>query len=139
MEKKIIRLTPDQLGYKDRGKMKWLGLMLSDHTEALSKMTKEERLKEIEAKPQQSLVEISELLSQAYHTGHPVLIQANILQNGTYFKDVPCMVSGTFEERIYLTSSTVISLSGTKHHGKSSSSGEKSASIPSKEKVRGLK
>ncbi|SHE44398.1 hypothetical protein SAMN02745249_00449 [Atopostipes suicloacalis DSM 15692] len=102
MEKKIIRLTPDQLGYKDRGKMKWLGLMLSDHTEALSKMTKEERLKEIEAKPQQSLVEISELLSQAYHTGHPVLIQANILQNGTYFKDVPCMVSGTFEERIYL-------------------------------------
>ena len=102
MEKKIIRLTPDQLGYKDRGKMKWLGLMLSDHTEALSKMTKEERLKEIEAKPQQSLVEISELLSQAYHTGHPVLIQANILQNGTYFKDVPCMVSGTFEEKIYL-------------------------------------
>lgn len=102
MEKKIIRLTPDQLGYKDRGKMKWLGLILSDHTEALSKMTKEERLKEIEAKPQQSLVEISELLSQAYHTGHPVLIQANILQNGTYFKDVPCMVSGTFEEKIYL-------------------------------------
>jgi len=102
MKEKIIRLTPDQLGYKDRGKMKWLGLMLSDHTEALSKMVKEELLKEVEAKPQQSLIEISEILGQAYHTRTPVFIQANILQNGAYFKDVPCMVSGTFEERIYL-------------------------------------
>lgn len=102
MKKKIIRLTPDQLGYKDRGKMKWLGLMLSDHTEALSKMAKEELSKEVKAKPQQSLIEISEILGHAYHTGTLVLIQANILQNGSYFKDVPCMVSGTFEERIYL-------------------------------------
>lgn len=102
MKKKIIRLTPDQLGYKDRGKMKWLGLMLSDHTEALSKMAKEELSKEVKAKPQQSLIEISEILGHAYHTGTPVLIQANILQNGSYFKNVPCMVSGTFEERIYL-------------------------------------
>ena len=102
MEKKIIRLTPDQLGYKDRGKMKWLGLMLSDHTELLSKIEKKEQLKDVTAKPKQSLLEISEILGQAYHTGNPVLIQANILQNGAYFKDVPCMVSGTFEDRIYL-------------------------------------
>ena len=35
MVRKIIRFTPDQFGYKDRGKMKWQGLMLSDHTEKL--------------------------------------------------------------------------------------------------------
>src|SRR5699024_12670148 len=102
MEKKIIRLTPDQLGYKDRGKMKWLGLMLSDHTELLSKMEKKEQLKDVTAKPKQSRLEISEILGQAYHTGNHGLIQANILQNGAYLKDVPCMVSRTFEDRIYL-------------------------------------
>lgn len=102
MEKKHIYLTPDQLGYKDRGKMKWLGLMLSDHTEALKKMSQEDYAEEIQAKPKQSLAEISEILSRAYHRGEPVLIQANILQNGSYFKDVPCMISGTFEDKIYL-------------------------------------
>lgn len=102
MEKKRIYRTPDQLGYKDRGKMKWLGLMLSDHTEALSKMAQEDKLQEVQPKPKQSLIEISEVLAQAYHTGKPILIQANILQNGSYFKDIPCMVTGTFEDRIYL-------------------------------------
>lgn len=102
MGKKIIRMTPDQLGYKDRGKMKWLGLMLSDHTEALKTMAKEDTSADIEAKPQQSLTEIGESLAKAYQTKHPIAIQANILQNGSYFKDVPCLVSGFFEEKIYL-------------------------------------
>lgn len=102
MKKKHIYLTPDQLGYKDRGKMKWLGLMLSDHTESLMRMAEADRLEEVAPKPKQSLVEIGEILSRAYHTGEPVLIQANILQNGSYFKDVPCLISGTFEEKIYL-------------------------------------
>ena len=35
MEQDKVRLSPDALGYKDRGKMKWIGLMLSDHAEAL--------------------------------------------------------------------------------------------------------
>ncbi len=77
--------------------------MLSDHTEALSKMAQIEKSQEIQSKPEQSLAEISEVLGgQAHHTGEPVLIQANVLQNGSYFKDVPCIVSGTFEDRIYL-------------------------------------
>lgn len=102
MEKKVVRYTPDELGYKDRGKMKWLGLMLSDHSELLKVMEDSDRAKNVEAKPKQSLVEIGEILAHAHHTGDPVSIQANILQNGTYFKDVPCIVSGTHEEKIYL-------------------------------------
>lgn len=101
MEKKIVRLTPDQLGYKDRGKMKWMGLMLSDHSESLKRMKQAEE-KEPSPKPKQSLAEIGEILMIAYSTGRPVLIQANFLQNGHYFKDVPCMISGTYEEKIYL-------------------------------------
>lgn len=102
MKKKVVRLTPDQLGYKDRGKMKWLGLMLSDHSDLLKVMEDSENEKYVQPKPKQSLVEIGEILAHAHHTGEPVSIQANILQNGTYFKDVPCIVSGTHEEKIYL-------------------------------------
>lgn len=102
MEKKIVRLTPDQLGYKDRGKMKWQGLMLSDHSESLKRMKQADAEKEPAEKPTQSLAEIGEILLQAYQTGQPVLIQANFLQNGLYFKDVPCIISGTHEEKIYL-------------------------------------
>lgn len=102
MKKKVVRLTPDQLGYKDRGKMKWLGLMLSDHSELLKVMEDSENEKYVQPKPKQSLVEIGEILAHAHHIGEPVSIQANILQNGTYFKDVPCIVSGTHEEKIYL-------------------------------------
>lgn len=102
MKHKKIRRTPDQLGYKDRGKMKWLGLMLSDHSESLNQMAQEEKEKDVKAKSKQSLAEIGEILGKAYHTKMPVIIQANILQNGSYFKDVPCLVSGVSEERIYL-------------------------------------
>lgn len=102
MDEKRTRVTPDQLGYKDRGKMKWMGLMLSDHTEALNKMGKDEKNDEIKPKPKQSLAEIGEYLEKAYHTQSPIIIQANVLQNGSYFKDVPCLVSGVSEEKIFL-------------------------------------
>lgn len=102
MKKKIIHRTPDQLGYKDRGKMKWMGLMLSDHTEALTQMAQQEEKIEVQAKPQQTLTERGAYLIQAYLAKKPVAIQANILQNGSYFNDVHCMVVGFFEETIFL-------------------------------------
>ena len=103
MARKVIRFTPDQMGYKDRGKMKWQGLMLSDHSEALRKMFVEENGRNIAAKPQQSITEISEMLAEAYLLKKPITIQANTLQNGTYLEDIRCIVSGTFEKQIFLT------------------------------------
>ncbi|MDN6571092.1 MAG: hypothetical protein L0L22_08855 [Staphylococcus equorum] len=55
MIKKVIRLTPDNLGYKDRGKMKWLGLMLSDHLDALRTIDKEDERSE--PKPKRLMTE----------------------------------------------------------------------------------
>lgn len=30
MKEEVILLNPDKLGYKDRGKMKWLGMILAE-------------------------------------------------------------------------------------------------------------
>lgn len=102
MVRKIIRFTPDQMGYKDRGKMKWLGLMLSDHAESLNQMMVKEKAGDVIAKPKQSLVEISETLAKAYLLKKPISVQTNIIQDGTYSEDIHCIVSGTFEEQIFL-------------------------------------
>lgn len=104
MEKvNIIRITPEQFGYKDRGIMKWMGLMLSDHTEALEKEKVDSRLVEVHPKGEMSEKEISQVLYQAFVTNSPVAIQANALRkDGNYYKDVQCMVTGYADNQIHL-------------------------------------
>lgn len=102
MARRIIHFTPDEMGYKDRGKMKWSGLILSDHTESLNKMMVEEQDGKVTIKPKQSLAEISEILAEAYLLKKPVSIQANIVEDGTYLENIRCLVSGTFEEQVFL-------------------------------------
>lgn len=102
MAEEVILLNPDKLGYKDRGKMKWQGMMLSDHTEALKKMKAEEQAIDIPAKEEMTVEEISEMLYEAYVTKSPVAIQANVLRNGQYYPDVHCLVLGYLGEKIIL-------------------------------------
>jgi len=102
MPKKIVRMTPDQLGYKDRGKMKWLGLMLSDHLDALKVMDKEDNREEPKAKRLMSEKEISQYLQKAFTHKVPIIIQANTLNNGNYYPDLHCLVLGSQENRIFL-------------------------------------
>lgn len=101
MAKKILRLTPDQLGYRDRGKMKWLGLMLSDHTEALKKMNKEDEAVEPLPKNRMTQEEISEILQIAYVNKTPIVMQANVITDGQYYQDLKCMVLGYADDKIY--------------------------------------
>ncbi len=103
-EVNIIRITPEQLGYKDRGIMKWMGLMLSDHTEALKKEEVNNQLLEVEPKKEMTEEEISRVLYQAFVTNSPVAIQANaIRKDGNYYKDVQCMVTGYADDQIHLS------------------------------------
>lgn len=103
MLKKTIRPNPDQLAYQDRGKMKWQGLLLSDHSEAIKKRKLAEQNDVFLPKPQLSLDEIGQKLSFAYQNKHPILIQTNILENRSCFQEFSCLVAGHFENNIYFS------------------------------------
>lgn len=103
MKKKRTKMTPDELGYKDRGKIKWQGLILSDHTDAIHTVNDKEKQQEKLTKPKQSLTEIGFILNEAYHCACPLTIQTNTLENGIYFQEISCMLLGTDEEKIYFS------------------------------------
>ena len=103
MARKIMYFTPDQMGYKDRGKMKWLGMMLSDHSEALYKMADAEKKQLNQRKLKQTDHEKNKRLTEAYSLKKPVSLQINSIQNGTYADDIHCMISGNFDNKIILS------------------------------------
>lgn len=100
MSQSITRATPDQLGYKDRGIVKWFGMMLSDHSEALKKEEAHNQMLAVEAKEEMTEVEISQVLHKAFVMDYPVLIQANVMRNGNYYQDLECKVIGYVENQI---------------------------------------
>lgn len=102
-EYEIEWFTPTDYNYQDRGMVKWMGMMLSDHSEALIQLEKEEREAEPPGKEKQSMEDVSKLLFKAYYTKQPVRIQADFLKNGCYYKDVECRVVGhNGENKVYL-------------------------------------
>lgn len=102
MQEEIVKLNPDRLGYRDRGIMKWQGMILSDHTEALKKLKKDSLIAEVEIKEEMTVEEISEEFYTAYATKNPVIIQASILKNGNYYPDVIAYVLGFTMDHIIL-------------------------------------
>ena len=96
----ITYVTPEIYGYKDRGILKWQGMMLSDHTDAMKNMKDEFEI--IEAKEEMSEEEISQVLHEAYTMDFPIAIQANVIRNGSYYKDVECKITGYGNGRISL-------------------------------------
>lgn len=101
MIEKMIRLTPDQMAYQDRGKMKWQGLLLSDHSEALNKT----KLVQEETNPltltKISTIEVSKILSIAYQNKHPVYFQTYTLTKDHHFQDFKAIVAGSQDNKIY--------------------------------------
>lgn len=102
MNQSVTRVTPDQLGYKDRGIVKWFGMMLSDHSEALKKEKRNSQLIDVPAKEEMTEEEISKVLCKAFVSEYPVLVQANVLRNGNYYKDLECKVVGYAGNKICL-------------------------------------
>ena len=103
MVRKVISLTPDQLGYKDRGKMKWQGLMLSDHTDALKKNHIFSDAPEVIGKQKMTQFEIAEKIQVAFINKRPIKLQKDNLINGQYEPLVECMVYGYFDDKIYFS------------------------------------
>ncbi|EKU94297.1 Uncharacterised protein [Alloiococcus otitis] len=98
-----VYYTPDELGYQDRGKLKWMGMMLSDHTEALQQVKKTDKsLASQKIYDQQDLPEISQYLYEAFIDQKPVRIQANTIQRDRHYPSLPYLVKGYKDNFIYL-------------------------------------
>ncbi|WP_077603602.1 hypothetical protein [Oceanobacillus sojae] len=96
----ITNFTPEQFGYKDRGIMKWQGMILADQTDALKRIDSE--ITEIAGKEEMSEIELSQILHNAFVSESPLLIQANVIRNGSYYRDLECKVAGYSNGRIHL-------------------------------------
>lgn len=94
MQEDVIKLSPDALGYKDRGKMKWMGMMLSDHAEALKKQKKVSQSAVILPKEKQTLEDISAFLYKSYTSKKPLAIQLDVIKDGNYLPDTEGLVKG---------------------------------------------
>lgn len=99
-EVRSVKVTPNVLGYKDRGIMKWQGLILSEQTDAIKRMNKEESENEPVPKEKMTEEEISEVLQLTFINKNPILMQADIVRNGLYYRDLQCMVLGYADDKI---------------------------------------
>lgn len=102
MAQEVIKLSPDALGYKDRGKMKWMGMMLSDHAEALKKQKNSTKTALILPKEKLSAEEISTFFYKSYTLKKPVALQLDIVKDGQYLPDIEGVIEGVKEDSIYL-------------------------------------
>lgn len=88
--------------YRDRGKMKWAGFYLSEHSSEQEKL-KEKRETINLPKKKMSLQKIGEVLEQARMKNKTVAIQKEAVDSeGNYFNDVVGLVIGADELGIYI-------------------------------------
>ncbi|KRK94124.1 hypothetical protein [Companilactobacillus futsaii] len=88
--------------YHDRGKIKWQGFYLSDHTAALKKQAKKASHQN-DLRPQQGLTEITKFLMQSYTYNQIVQIQLNVFDLNDHVKDdLTGEIKGYDEDLFYL-------------------------------------
>jgi len=88
--------------YHDRGKMKWQGFYLSDHTAALKKQMKR-TLHHNQLRQEQSDEEITKFLMQSYTYNQIIKVQLNICDtNDEIQSDLTGEVSGYNDDLFYL-------------------------------------
>lgn len=88
--------------YHDRGKIKWQGFYLSDHTAALKKQAKKSSHQN-NLRPQQELTEITKFLMQSYTYNQIVKVQLNVFDLNNHVKDdLTGEIKGYDEDLFYL-------------------------------------
>lgn len=100
-DEEVIVLSPDRLGYKDRGIMKWQGLILSDHIEAMKKEKAASR-REIVIEEEQDEQEIGEQLFMSLAHKKWISVQENILDGSDYVEPVVGVVLGFKEPYVFI-------------------------------------
>lgn len=94
----------EQWLYNDRGMMKWMGWLLSDHSAYMDSQRRDNQRHNYVAE-QMDLTVINQVLQQSWTTSQAVEIQLNILDNSQFVPMITGIVGGFDEGRIYLEQS----------------------------------
>lgn len=100
-EEEIVVISPTQMVYKDRGMKKWMGLILSEHTDAMRQDDKERaerESKKIGLKESEEVIGEKLLLSMA--NKQIVSVQQDIMRNGVYIQPLTGSVEGFYEQQV---------------------------------------
>lgn len=101
--------------YHDRGMIKWQGYMLSDHTSALKKESKQ-RATVIEPKPLMTAEEIGEVLEQSYANNKRVSLQLySTSSDRTLEPDKTGKVLGVQDNNVFVDGNDWIAIDTIRH------------------------
>lgn len=86
--------------YDDRGMIKWMGWILSDHSAYMEQASQQARPREI--KPEMSVDQISANLQTAWERKQAVVLQSDTLENNCFTAEYQGQVVGYQGDQIYL-------------------------------------
>lgn len=86
--------------YDDRGMIKWMGWILSDHSAYMESESQQAQPREV--KPEMPAAEISANLEAAWKSGQTVLIQSDTLENNCFTAEYQGVVAGYQGDQVYL-------------------------------------
>ena len=86
--------------YQDRGMIKWAGFFLSDHTNAIKKMHKDEEAEPV--RPRQSIDEKSEIIYDALFGHKLVAIQMSYVEGGNLLPIIEGIVESADEGKLWV-------------------------------------
>lgn len=104
-EEENIVISPAQMGYKDRGMKKWMGLILSEHTDAMRRDEKERDQRDsrrVGGKDSEEVIGEKLLLSMSNRQS--VSIQQDIMRDGIYILPITGVVEGFHEQQVIIQS-----------------------------------
>ncbi|WP_125590969.1 DNA-directed RNA polymerase subunit beta [Companilactobacillus jidongensis] len=95
------RIVPrDKWLYDDRGMVKWMGWLLSDHSAFLDHIHTSERPRQIET--EMDNMAINECLRSSLDYAESIAIQLDILKNNDYVPEIHGIVAGFENNQVYL-------------------------------------